>query len=79
VQHAASSEDDVIFQHALKLEQLQHLAQSPELQLMLKDERLQELMLKIESAPNRELVGHRSPAGLLARVMCAAPASVVSA
>ncbi len=53
---ATAPEEDLVSQHALKLEQLQHLAQSPELQLMLKDERLQELMLKIDAAPNREVV-----------------------
>lgn len=56
VQQATAQEEDLVSQHALKLEQLQHLAQSPELQLMLKDERLQELMLKIDGAPNREVV-----------------------
>jgi hypothetical protein len=46
-----------VHQHTLRLEQLQQLAQSPELQVMLKDERLQQLMLKIDGGGDREQVG----------------------
>ena len=63
-QQAGADESELIAAHTLRLEQLQQLAASPELQLQLQDERLQQMLLQIDGAGNREAVSralHAAP------------------